>query len=126
MAVTNGIGGFASGTISQANTRRYHGLLIASLKPPVDRVVMVAKADVTIGYRGQQFQLGCTNLADGTIAPQGFSALERLSFGRSSPNLDIRLLGCGAGTAHLDGAGPKYDLHELHAYWQPARPSTSN
>jgi hypothetical protein len=40
--VTNGIGGFASGTIAQANTRRYHGLLIASLKPPVDRVVMVA------------------------------------------------------------------------------------
>jgi len=70
--VTNGIGGFASGTISQANTRRYHGLLIASLKPPVDRVVMVAKADVTIGYRGQQFQLGCNEFADGTIAPQGF------------------------------------------------------
>jgi glucose 1-dehydrogenase len=43
--VTNGIGGFASGTVSQANTRRYHGLLVASLKPPVDRVVMVAKAD---------------------------------------------------------------------------------
>ena len=60
--VTNGIGGFASGTIAQANTRRYHGLLIASLKPPVDRVVMVAKADVTIGYRGQQFQLGCNAL----------------------------------------------------------------
>jgi predicted glycogen debranching enzyme len=70
--VTNGIGGFASGTIAQANTRRYHGLLVASLKPPVDRVVMVAKADVTIGYRGQQFQLGCNEFADGTIAPQGF------------------------------------------------------
>jgi hypothetical protein len=70
--VTNGIGGFASGRIAQANTRRYHGLLIASLKPPVDRVVMVAKADVTIGYRGQQFQLGCNEFADGTIAPQGF------------------------------------------------------
>lgn len=70
--VTNGIGGFASGTIAQANTRRYHGLLIASLKPPVDRVVMVCKADVTIGYRGQHFQLGCNEFADGTIAPQGF------------------------------------------------------
>jgi len=70
--VTNGIGGFASGTIAQANTRRYHGLLVASLKPPVDRVVMVAKADVTIGYRGQQFQLGCNEFADRTIAPQGF------------------------------------------------------
>jgi predicted glycogen debranching enzyme len=70
--VTNGIGGFASGTVSQANTRRYHGLLIASLKPPVDRVLMVAKADVTIDYRGQQFQLGCNEFADGTLAPEGF------------------------------------------------------
>lgn len=70
--VTNGIGGFASGTIAQANTRRYHGLLIASLKPPVDRVVMVAKADVTVGYRSRQFELGCNEFADGTIAPQGF------------------------------------------------------
>jgi hypothetical protein len=41
--VTNGIGGFASGTVSQANTRRYHGLLVASLKPPVDRVVNVSR-----------------------------------------------------------------------------------
>ena len=70
--VTNGIGGFASGTIAQANTRRYHGLLIASVKPPVDRVVMVSKVDATIGYRGQRFQLGCNEFADGTIAPQGF------------------------------------------------------
>src|SRR5258707_3673666 len=70
--LTNGLGGFASGTVSQANTRRYHGLLVASLKPPVDRVVMVAKADVTIGYRGRHFQLGCNEFADGTIAPDGY------------------------------------------------------
>lgn len=70
--VTNGIGGFASGTICQANTRRYHGLLVASLKPPVDRVVMVAKADITVGYCGRQFQLGCNEFMDGTIDPRGF------------------------------------------------------
>src|SRR5258707_9868506 len=70
--LTNGIGGFASGTVSQANTRRYHGLLVASLKPPVDRVVVVAKADVTIVYRGRHFQLGCNEFADGTLAPEGF------------------------------------------------------
>jgi glycogen debranching enzyme len=34
---TNGIGGFASSTIVGMNTRRYHGLLVASLRPPVDR-----------------------------------------------------------------------------------------
>ena len=34
--VTNGIGGFASGTVGGANTRRYHGLLVASLRPPLE------------------------------------------------------------------------------------------
>src|SRR5216117_4392656 len=38
--VTNGLGGFASGTISGAITRRYHGLLIAALPAPHGRVVM--------------------------------------------------------------------------------------
>jgi len=38
--VTNGLGGYASGTISGACTRRYHGLLIASLPAPLGRIVM--------------------------------------------------------------------------------------
>src|SRR5213082_2375229 len=38
--VTNGLGGFASGTISGAITRRYHGLLIAALPAPHGRMVM--------------------------------------------------------------------------------------
>lgn len=40
--VTNGIGGFAMGTVSGAQTRRYHALLIAALKPPLDRKVMLS------------------------------------------------------------------------------------
>src|SRR5580704_6696993 len=39
--VTNGLGGYASGTISGAATRRYHGLLIAALPTPLGRVMMV-------------------------------------------------------------------------------------
>src|ERR1700733_12683822 len=38
--VTNGLGGYASGTICGAVTRRYHGLLIAALPGPLGRVVM--------------------------------------------------------------------------------------
>ncbi len=38
--VTNGLGGYASGTVSGAITRRYHGLLIAALPGPLGRVVM--------------------------------------------------------------------------------------
>src|SRR5690349_12502899 len=38
--VTNGLGGYASGTVSGAVTRRYHGVLIAALPAPLGRVVM--------------------------------------------------------------------------------------
>lgn len=38
---TNGRGGFASGTIAGANTRRYHALLLKTRKPPSERFVLV-------------------------------------------------------------------------------------
>src|ERR1700686_419623 len=40
--VTNGLGAYASGTVAGVNTRRYHGLLVASLNPPVQRMVLLA------------------------------------------------------------------------------------
>ena len=40
--VTNGIGGYCSSSLCGMNTRRYHGLLVASLNPPVERYVMVS------------------------------------------------------------------------------------
>jgi predicted glycogen debranching enzyme len=41
--VTNGLGGYASGTVAGPNTRRYHGLLMAALRPPVQRVLLLAE-----------------------------------------------------------------------------------
>ena len=46
--ITNGIGGFASSTIIGANTRRYHGLLIAPLMPPARRTLILSKLDESI------------------------------------------------------------------------------
>jgi glycogen debranching enzyme len=39
--ITNGLGGYASGTLSGVITRRYHGLLIAALPGPLGRLVML-------------------------------------------------------------------------------------
>jgi len=74
--VTNGIGGFAAGTLCLMNTRRYHGLLFAALRPPVERVALVAKLDVTAAYGGARVPLATNEFADGTIAPRGFGQLE--------------------------------------------------
>lgn len=74
--VTNGLGGFACGTLAGANTRRYHGLLVAALRPPLDRTLMVAKIDVVVVCRGRRFELATNEYADGTIAPRGHVLLE--------------------------------------------------
>lgn len=55
--ITNGIGGYASSTILGANTRRYHGLLVAPLKPPARRHVVLAKLDESIWIKGNAFSL---------------------------------------------------------------------
>ncbi len=71
---TNGTGGFAMGTVSGANTRRYHGLLVASLRPPVERLVVLAKLDETVSIDGANLALG-TNQYPGTLHPTGFRHL---------------------------------------------------
>jgi predicted glycogen debranching enzyme len=76
--VTNGLGGYAAGTISGANTRRYHGLLIAALRPPLERTLLVAKFDVVAHYdgNGNIYPLTTNEYADGTIDPHGYQYLE--------------------------------------------------
>jgi predicted glycogen debranching enzyme len=72
---TNGLGGYASSSVCGANTRKYHGLLVASLSPPVERVVVVSKLDETICINDQRFELG-TNQYPGVIYPAGYKYLK--------------------------------------------------
>jgi predicted glycogen debranching enzyme len=71
---TNGLGGFASSTISGLNTRRYHGLLVAATKPPVGREVLLSKLEETLLIDGQLFDLSA-NRYPGVVYPQGFRFL---------------------------------------------------
>lgn len=73
---TNGLGGFASSTISGLNTRRYHGLLTAALTPPVGRYVLLSKLEETLRINDQRFELA-TNQYPGVIHPQGYQYLTR-------------------------------------------------
>jgi predicted glycogen debranching enzyme len=83
--VTNGMGGYASGTISGALTRRYHGLLIASLKPPVARTLLLTKLDENVNYNGQSYDLSANLWADGTVAPQGYLNIESFHLDGTTP-----------------------------------------
>lgn len=55
--ITNGLGGFASSTIIGANTRKYHGLLVAPLSPPSQRCMLVSKVDESIEIDGVDYKL---------------------------------------------------------------------
>ena len=83
--VTNGLGGYAAGSVSGARTRRYHGLLVAALKPPIDRTVLVAKLDATARYSDAVIALGTNEYGDGTIDPRGFERLERFQLDGLTP-----------------------------------------
>ena len=73
--VTNGIGGYASGTVAGLTTRRYHGLLIAALKPPLGRTPLVAKiAVVDACARHLLPSYGLRSLASGHADYQGHYA----------------------------------------------------
>src|SRR5215472_6139875 len=75
--VTNGIGGFASGTVAGLITRRYHGILVAALKPPLGRTLLVAKIEESAEYDGAEYLLSADRWADGTVNPQGYVRVER-------------------------------------------------
>jgi len=76
--VTNGLGGYASGTLGGINTRRYHGLLVAALAPPVERTVLVGGSVDWATYAGQRWPLSTHEYVDSTIDPHGYRHL--LSF----------------------------------------------
>ncbi len=73
---TNGLGGFASSTITGLNTRRYHGLLVAATKPPVGRSVLLSKFEETIVIDGKRTDLSA-NRYPGVIHPQGYLHLKQ-------------------------------------------------
>jgi predicted glycogen debranching enzyme len=83
--VTNGIGGFASGTISGGLTRRYHGLLTAALQPPLGRTQLVAALDAIVRYSGATFALSTHRWASGAVDPQGFLYLESFHLEGATP-----------------------------------------
>ena len=118
--VTNGLGGFASGTVGGPLTRRYHGLLIAALNPPLGRTLLVAKLDDTASYGGRDYPLFTNRWAGGLEEPDGFRNIERFhlegttpvwTFALAEALLDKRIwMQRGANTTYV-----RYDLRRATA-----------
>ena len=74
--VTNGIGGYASGTVANVLTRRYHGLLIAATQPPTGRTLVATKLDETAEYNGTEYPLYTNRWEGNIIDPHGYFHIE--------------------------------------------------
>jgi predicted glycogen debranching enzyme len=82
---TNGIGGFASGTVAGTATRRYHGLLVAALQPPLGRTLLAAQAHETVDYDGRTWPLSTCRWHRGTVEPAGHRLIESFRLDGTSP-----------------------------------------
>jgi predicted glycogen debranching enzyme len=90
--VTNGLGGYAASSLVGATTRSYHGLLVAALRPPVERDVLITKIDETIELPDKRMlKLGVNEYQDGTIDPQGYNYLSTFSLEADVPCFRYRL-----------------------------------
>lgn len=83
--VTNGSGGFAAGTVAGLLTRRYHGLLMAALAPPLGRTLLLTKLDETAVYDGQSYPLFANRWGSGLVEPAGGHHLERFHLEGTTP-----------------------------------------
>lgn len=75
--VTNGLGGFASGAVNGSNARRYHGLLVAALRPPAERHLVLSKLDESITIDGKEH--GIYAFKAGGYVQEGYNYLESFS-----------------------------------------------
>jgi predicted glycogen debranching enzyme len=84
--LTNGIGGYASGTLAGAITRRYHGLLVAALPAPVGRVVMLSQIAEQICFRDETTAEICSGVgSQETLETAGFACLQEFRLENGLP-----------------------------------------
>ncbi len=92
--VTNGMGGYAMGTVAGATTRCYHAYLIATPRAPQERVALVTKIDEQVTLDdGTTLALGTDEYADGTISPSGFTYVSGFTLDGSIPCITFDLGG---------------------------------
>jgi len=76
--ITNGLGGYLSSTVLGINTRKYHGILVASFNPPTDRRVLLTKLDEEVKIGNNTYPLG-SNEFKNNIFPKGYEFLSSFS-----------------------------------------------
>jgi glycogen debranching enzyme len=91
--VTNGKGGYASGTVAGTLTRLQQGLLVASPQEGASPQLLVAKLDEEVVFDQRTYHLGTNEYKDGTLNPAGFVHLETFRLEEGFPVFTYHLGG---------------------------------
>lgn len=91
--VTNGLGGYAAGTVAGTLTRLQHGLLVAPLGEGTTPQLLLAKIDEEIVFDQRTYYLGTNEYRDGTLNPAGFVHLETFRLEQGFPVFTYHLGG---------------------------------
>lgn len=91
--VTNGLGGYAAGTVAGVLTRMEHGLLVATSPNAVTPQLLLAKIDEEIFFDQRTYYLGTNEYRDGSLSPAGFVHLEAFRLEEGFPIFTYRLGG---------------------------------
>jgi predicted glycogen debranching enzyme len=75
----DGVGGFASGTVSGERTRRYHALLLAATSPPTGRMVLVNGLEAWVKTARGRYAISSQRYTPGTVFPDGAGRIESFS-----------------------------------------------
>src|SRR5215510_8057578 len=75
----DGLGGFASGTVSGIRTRRYHALLLPATTPPTGRVVLVNGFEASVETDDGLFAISSQRYAPDVIHPEGAARMEHFT-----------------------------------------------
>ena len=91
--ITNGLGGYAAGTVAGTLTRRQQGLLVAALPEEAEPQLLLAKIDEEVHFDQRTYYLGTNEYQDGTLNPAGFVHLEAFRLEEGFPIFTYRLGG---------------------------------
>lgn len=124
--LTNGLGSFASGTVSDAHTRTYHGWLVAAIDPPSQRTLLLARIDAHLYVAGRGFPLGTNYWGSGTTEPQGYKLLQSFqadpvptwTWGTDEWQLTRQLLMTHGVLSHESGTGSPQFRHQIYIRYQ--------
>ena len=91
--LTNGLGGYASGTVPGVDTRHYHALLVAAINPPMRRMALLVRLNEAVTIGEETTELMTAEYRDGTISPDGFTRIESFALEDGLPTWHFRIGG---------------------------------